>query len=251
MQPFVNVCNGRTRLWNMLLLGLALAVVIGGVAGAHVYAAEGTMATLVTSGRAEVRAEPDLAVFTAGVDTRATTVEEARAANAQIMNAVRAKLLAAGADEKLLQTRGFRVNPEWQHNPQDGSRTLIGYVVSHTLEVTVTDLNMLGALLDTALQAGANQLSGPTFGLSNQADVEARALTEAIRKARAKAEVMARAAGVFLQRVVQINEHVAAPFGGAMEMSLARASFADAAPTTISPGEIAVTATVNMTFEIK
>lgn len=246
------IVRTRVRTLTLVLFScLALAVIVGGAHPAHVYAAEGATATLVTSGRAEVQAAPDMAKFSAGVDTRALTVEEAREANARIMNEVQARLLEAGADEKSLKTRAFSVNPEWQYNPSDGTRTLVGYVVSHSLEVMVTDLDILGTLLDTALQAGANQLSGPTFGLSNQTELEAQALTEAIRRARAKAEVMARASGVFLKRVVHINEHVNAPFGGALEMQVARASFAmDATPTSISPGEISVTATVNMTFEI-
>lgn len=226
-----------------------MAFIIG--AGFPVLAASSAAGNLVTSGRAEVKAEPDMARFTVGVETRAETVEEARAQNARRMNDMRTALLEAGADERLIRTRNFNVNPEWRHNPSDGSRTLIGYVVSHTLEVTVTDLERLGDWLDVALQKGATNVGGPTFGLSNQDELEARALTEAIRRARAKADVMAQAAGVFLKRVVHISEHVNAPFGGAMESIAFARIAADAAPaTSISPGEISIVATVNMTFEI-
>lgn len=229
---------------------LLICLVIFGTGGTAVAAAKRTP-TLVASGRAEVKAVPDLAVFGVGVETRAETGEQAREMNARLVHDIREALLAAGVDDKAIQTRGLRVHPEWRHNPQDGTRTFVGYVVSHTLEVTVTDLDELGTLLDIALQKGATNISGPTFGLRNQAELEAKALTEAVRRAKAKAEVMARAAGVFLQRIIHIDEHVTLPFDGGVEFAAFRAAAAaDAMPMTVSPGEISVTATVTMTFEI-
>lgn len=208
--------------------------------------------TLAVSARAELRVAPDLARFGAGVETRAETVEEARDANARAMEKVLEALWAAGAEERHVRTSSFTVQPDWRYNPSDGSRTLIGYIASHTLQVTVTDLDRLGSLLDAALQAGATSVNGPTFGLSNQEEWEGKALTEAIRRARQKADVMAAAAGVFLKRVTHISEHVNAPFGGfAEEAMVMRMAAADSvASTSISPGEISITATVNITYEI-
>lgn len=229
------------------LLALLLVAGLAGVASA----AE-TPGTLAVSARAELRVEPDLARFGAGVETRAETVEEARDANARAMERIRQALLEAGAEERHVRTTSFTVQPDWRYNPTDGSRTLVGYVASHTLQVTVTDLARLGTLLDAALQAGATSVNGPTFGLSNQEELEGKALAEAIRRARQKADVMAAAAGVFLKRVIHISEHVNAPFGGfAEEAMVMRMAVADsAASTPISPGEISITATVNITYEI-
>lgn len=238
----------KRRQWSLSLTVFVFALLVGLAPSAWA----NNPGTLATSARAEIRAEPDLARFSVGSETRAETVEEARDTNARIMNDMREQLIAAGAEEKYIQTSSFRVQPDWHYNPTTGARTLVGYIVSHTLQVTVTDLDRLGSLLDVALKAGATQMNGPTFGLSNQEALEAQVLAEAIRKARAKADVMAAAAGVFLKRVTHISEHVNAPFGGAMEeMAVMRMSMADAAPaTSISPGEISITANVNMTFEI-
>lgn len=233
---------------TIVLCGLLMLTAMSVGAGAAL-AQTSDIGTLVVSGRAEIKAEPDMAIFTAGVETRGRTVEEARAANAQAMTSIRERLLELGADERDLQTRNFRVNAEWQYH-NDGSRTLIGYVVGHSLQVTVTDLTNLGPWLDAAMQAGANQVSGPTFGLTNPEELEALALTEAVRKARAKAETLARASGVFLKRVVHITEHVNTPVGGAMRSLAVADAVAEFAPTPISPGEISVTATVTLTFEI-
>lgn len=238
---------GHRRSWVPVLATVLLLIGLAGNASA----AE-TPGTLAVSARAELRVEPDLARFGAGVETRAETVEEARDANARAMEQVREALLAAGAEERNVRTSSFTVQPDWRYDPSDGSRTLIGYIASHTLQVTVTDLARLGSLLDAALQAGATSVNGPTFGLSNQEELEGKVLAEAIRRARQKADVMAVAAGVFLKRVTHISEHVNAPFGGfAEEAMVMRMAVADsAASTSISPGEISITATVNITYEI-
>lgn len=220
-----------------------------GAGAAPALAQAGDVATLVATGEAEIRVEPDMAVFTVGVETRAATVEEARWANADAMRSIRDLLLASGAEERHLKTRNFRVSPEWRYNPSDGTRTFVGYVVSHTLEVTVTDLANLGLWLDVAIQAGATQVSGPTFGLSDYQAVVEQALEEAVRNAQAKAETLARAAGVFLKRVLHISESVATPMGGMVRASAVDAA-AELAATPISAGEVSVTATVVITYEI-
>ena len=232
-------------------VALGVLLVLGALgAAAPAYAQSDEAGTLVVSARAEITAEPDMAVFTVGVETRGETVEEARAANAEAMQAIHARLLALGADERDLKTRNLRINAEWHYNPNDGTRTLIGYVVSHSLEVTVRDLAVLGPWIDAAVKAGANQLSGPVFGLSNSEELEMMALTEAVRKARAKADTIARAAGVFPRRVVSIHESVSTPVGGALQARAAFDAVAEVVSTPVAPGEVSVTATVTITFEI-
>lgn len=230
----------------VLLLGLVLAVVP--VAGVATAAEAG--GKLIVTGRAEVKAEPDMAIFSVGVDTRRSTLEEARQENAKAMEGVRQSLLDAGINERDMQTRGFNVHPEWSYDNKEGTRTLIGYRVVHTLEVTVSDLDQLGALMDAAIGQGANQISGPTFGLKNPGKLEAAALTEAVRRARDKAEVLARAGGVYIKGISEISEQVSLPVGGAVRASFMAMDAMESAPTSISPGEISATATVVITFEI-
>jgi len=206
--------------------------------------------TLVVSGRAEVRATPDMARFSVGVETRAETVDEAGRLNAEAMERVRMALYNAGAAPEALKTTNFNVYPEWHYNRDDGTRTLIGYRVSHSLEVTVTDLDRLGAMLDAAMSDGANQVSGPTFGLINPEELEAQALAEAVRRARAKAEVLARASGVYLKGISHISEHVALPPSMPIAASYAMFDVAERAATEISAGEVTVTANVSITFQI-
>lgn len=238
----------RTHLWTALLFSLVMIVATAAVASAN----DDYRATMVVTGRAEIRAQPDMAVFNIGVETRAETLEEAREANAAAMERVRRRLFAAGADEDALKTRGFNVYPEWHYDNKEGTRTLIGYRVTHTLEVTVLDIDVLGAWLDAAMQEGANQISGPTFGLQNPERLEAQALAEAVRKARAKAEVLARASGTYLKRVLHISENVNTPISVAPRAAFTAmdAVMVESTPTSISPGEVTVSAQVSITYEI-
>lgn len=243
----VNVVQRADLVRGVLWVTAALAVLSLSSAPALAQALD--VPTMTVTGRAEVRVEPDMAVFTVGVETRAYTAEEARAANAEAMNAIRERLLASGAEERNLKTRNFRVSAEYQYNPSDGSRTFVGYVVSHWLEVTVTDLASLGPWLDAAIAAGATEISGPSFGVSNPEAAVERALAEAVRNARSKAETLARAAGVFLKRVLSINETVSTPVGSVLRATAADA-VAEFASTAVSVGEVSVTATVVITYEI-
>lgn len=212
--------------------------------------ADSNAGKLVVTGRAELRVEPDMAIFQVGVETRGDTVEEAREANAAAMQRVQSRLLSAGIDAKALKTRGYHVYPEWQYNRETGAQTLIGYRATHTLEVTVDDLDRLGELLDAAMEEGANQVSSPTFGLKNTEALEAEALREAVRRARGKAEVLAAASGTFLKGIVEIREDVGVPIGGVMRTASFAVDAMEKTATSIAPGEVSVTATVTITYGI-
>ena len=244
----------RPASWPRRAFSLAAAALFAltllAAAADSALAAQESSGRLTVTGRAEIKVEPDMAVFTVGVETRAETVQEARQLNAEAMERVRGALLAEGADSKDLKTKGFTVQPEWQYNPEDGSRTLLGYRVVHTLEVTVRQLDDLGRWLDAAMENGANQVSSPVFGISRPEELEDQALAQATLRARAKADVLARASGVFLKRVVQVTEQVTAPTVRGSSVMMMTAETAARSATEISPGEVSVTATVSITYEI-
>lgn len=207
---------------------------------------------LVVTGRAEIRVEPDMAVFEVGVVTRGETVEEAREANAAAMQRVQSRLLETGVDSASIKTRGFNLYPEWHYDRDTGEQTLIGYRVIHTLEVRVDDLDRLGELMDAAMEDGANQVSSPVFGLKNPEALEMEALREAVRRARAKADTLAAASGAFLKQIIEIRESVSTPIGGELRSPAVVYAFdaAEKTATSISPGEVSITATVTITYGI-
>jgi uncharacterized protein YggE len=228
---------------RMLLLaaaGLALAALAGSVglpdlAGAQ-DAAE-TEDTVTASGMGSVQAVPNEAQMSFGVESRAQTAKAAVAANADAMRRVINALRQAGARE--LRTEWVSVYPV---SRDDG--TIDGYSASNSVSA-VSDVEDAAALIDAAVEAGANQVSGPGMSSSNAEELYRRALAKAVDEARARAEVLAKAAGRSLGEITSIVESSAA-----MPLPYAERAALDAA-TPIVPGEQETTATVTVTFALR
>lgn len=210
---------------------------------------EGTVLDVTTTGR--VSRTPDLATITAGVVTQAPVAAAALSENAQRMDAVIKALKAAGLAARDLSTSNVALSPQYRY--QDGKPPVVtGYQASNSVAIRFRDIARAGAVLDALVRAGANQIDGPNLSLSapNAALDEAR--TQAIAKARARADLYAKAAGLSVVRIVAINE--AGENGGdrprPMPM-MARAAVQSDAETVVLPGETDVTASVNVRFLLK
>ena len=126
--------------------------------------------------------------------------------------------------------------------------TITTYQVQNRINITTKNLDQVGRIIDAAVKAGANQVQGIRFDLADKQELQLQALQSAIKQAKMKAEAMAASAGVELQGIVSINEDYGTyvPLQDAMVMRAA--SYANQAETSITPGEIEVTARVTMVF---
>lgn len=199
---------------------------------------------LTVIGTATVSLTPDMAELSVGVETRAATVSEAVAGNSDALNAVIDALVAAGISESDLSTGSYYVGMDY--NYATSPATLTGYYVSNTLSVVVRDVGQIGAVIDAATAAGANQVYGITFRSSQEADAHDRALTLAIGEGMRKAQLMAAASGRALGELKGVREDEAQAYGLARSYDLA----ASAAGTTVMAGELSVTASVTLTYEL-
>jgi hypothetical protein len=109
--------------------------------------------------------------------------------------------------------------------------------------VSLNDTTRAGEILDAAVSSGSNRIQEIAFDLQNPQPQKDLALTMAIEDARRKAEIAAKAAGVSLGRILEISE-------GYGYVTSASKSFAFDLSTPISPGEMEITASVTMTYEI-
>lgn len=217
--------------------------------------------TIAVQGTGSVTARPDAMQVRVGVETQAATVEAARDENARRMAAVTDRLKGLGIPNLVLQTTGFSVTPIRESKPRmtppdelERPERIIGYRVRNELNVKVegaaperlsTDASRI---LDTALAAGANDVSGISFYLSRNNKAQEEALRLAIRQARQQAEVVAQASGVRLTGVYAI-EAFAPPI--AMRQALPAAAEMAGAPTPIETGEFEVTSSVTMRFDFQ
>src|SRR5690606_36847061 len=124
---------------------------------------------------------------------------------------------------------------------------ITGYRASNVVSVELDDLAKIGDVIDAGIEAGANQLQGISFQLQDDVDARTRELTEAVRDARAQAEVLAGAMDVRIQGISQViagdyNAQPPMPFPGA---SYARAEMA---ATSVQPGQVNVSASVTVIF---
>ncbi|MBB3981772.1 hypothetical protein GGR44_001431 [Sphingobium fontiphilum] len=197
-----------------------------------------------------VEAAPDMATVGTGVQTRAPTATEAMRDNAAKMDALIATLAKAGIAKKDIQTSGINLSAQYDYSDRPGQPAgprFIGYEASNQISIIVRDIRKVGVLLDTLVEAGATNVSGPSFSISDTAPMLQQARGAALKSARAQADFYAQAAGYKSARLVSISESNS---GGMPPMPMMTARFkaeAAAAPTPVEPGQVA--SSVNLTVQ--
>ena len=241
-------CAGA--LGGLILTGLwSAAWAEGAAAGAQPTAEAHIRATTLSlSAQGEVKAEPDMATITLGVTAEATTAQAAMSANAARMTQVMAALKSAGIAARDIQTSNLSLNARYAYAPNQPPRQT-GYQAANDLAVTVRDLTRLGAAVDATVSAGANQVNGISFGLSDSLAAENAARLEAVKALQAKAELYARATGYRIQRIVSLSEGGGYVPGPSMPV-MAMASRSAAAATPTAPGELRVRIEISGLYEL-
>jgi hypothetical protein len=207
---------------------------------------EPTERTITVTGTATITADPDEAVVTLGVRTQADRAQAAMDQNTREMNEVLQALRDLGLGEDDLATSLIELNPRYSN---DGT-AIVGYDAANQVEVTVRDLALVGRVLDTGVDHGANVAGGIRFRLSDGNAGEDRALADAVTDARAKAETMATAADAGIGEPLTIVESSGGGQPGpyyAEAVSYAAADMAVPVETPTIETEVAVTVTWRLT----
>jgi hypothetical protein len=231
-----------------------------------------TLLTVSAEGRSF--REPDLAVFSAGVTTQGTTAAEALAENSRAMTQVIAALRGAGIAERDIQTSNLSIQPVYADPnrdamvaarmsgqpyvappPEQQVPRIIGYQASNNVSVRQRDLEDFGEVIDTLAAAGANQINGPMFQMDQPEPALDEARIDAIRSARARAELYAEATGLRVVRILSINE--GGGYFGPPPVVFARAASAGGPPpppppppAPVQPGELQMTTSVTVLYEL-
>jgi uncharacterized protein YggE len=223
----------------MRIVFVALIVALALVAPGHAWAID----KLVTvGGEATVSVAPDAAIIRIGVTSQGKNAREASEANAKQMNAVFAAIKASGIDERDIQTSRLSLQPMYDPN-KAGPARLTGFQVTNQLTVKIRDIGTLPDILDHAIAAGANEMSGIEFVVSQQSRLLDQARAEAVADARRKAELYAKAAGAKVGPALQITDETASPPRPVMQ-----ALRAGAMP--VAPGEQTLRVAVTVSYEL-
>lgn len=213
-------------------------------------AAPVSAAELVLTATADVARAPDLVTLSGGVTTTAPTAQAAMAENARTMTAVIAAVRKAGVAARDVQTQGLSLQPQYSYT--DRKQTLTGYQARNTVGLRLRDVENAGALLDTLVKAGANDISGPNFSLDKPEEALDQARRDAIAKARSRAALYADAAGMKVVRIEAITEGGAsAPEPRPMLRSAEMAMDSVSAAPPVEPGEVSMSVSVTVRFVLE
>jgi uncharacterized protein len=197
------------------------------------------------TGEATVSVPPDLAQVDAGVTSDAKTAREASDANSAAMGKVLLALKSAGIEQKDYQTSRLSLQPEYAPNRQ-GPSPVVGYRASNRVTIRVRDVTKVANVIDTLVGAGANDIGGINFMVSQASKLLDDARTQAVADARRKAEIYAKAAGATLGAPLSISEE------GAAARPVFRAKIAaEMAAAPVAQGEETLSVTVNVSWAIK
>lgn len=208
---------------------LVLSQTACGAATAQEATTDGELRTITVSGSGTVSAVPDEVVLRLGVETMEETASEALSENNQQMEAVIAALRDAGIPSEGIRTQTVQLRARYETPPRETGpaeeRELIGYVATNVVEARSDDLDVVGELLDTAVQAGANRIEGIRFEVSDPGEFLDQAREAAWQDAQDKADQLASLAGEELGDVLSIDESTTVPrpvgLGGAVEREAA------------------------------
>ena len=203
---------------------------------------------IVVSATGEVRVSPDRATISIGVQSRAATAAAASAANSQKQRAVIDAIKARGIPAEQISTANFSVIPETRYDRegQQVPRTM-SYRVDNVVTVELRRMDQVGPVIDASLTAGANQINSLNFSVQNADSARRAALALAMAKARADAEVIARAAGGSLGNLI---EATAMDIGVPRPMYMrAEAAMAADKSVPVEPGQETISAGVNARWQ--
>ena len=210
----------------------------------------GQMRTINAYGTGEVYIVPDIAYVYVGVHTEADNVSAALNNSNTQAAAVASAVQALGVEAKDVQTTNFSVYPMSEYGP-DGSVTRKFYAVDNTIYITVRDLSKLGTQLDSVVRSGANTINGISFDVSNKDQALTQARDQAIAQAKSEAEGIAAAAGVTLGNLQNISVSTS---GGTIPIYEGKGGGGApmaAANVPVSAGQLMISASANLTYEIK
>jgi len=206
--------------------------------------------TITVVGEGTVSAEPDQAEVMVGVETRGDTVQEATGESADIMEALLEALEAEDVAIEDIRTSGYSVWTEYVNRPEGTAEEQEAiYHVNNIVTVKVRDLDNLGAILDGAIEAGANSIQGITFTIEDKAELAADARAQAAADARAKAEELAGLMNVEVGPVVSVSEVIGASVYPVLRQAAMGLGGGGAGP--ISAGKLDYTTQLQVVYAIQ
>ncbi len=227
------------------VLALAAGVLLVAPAWFESALADSLPPAISVTGEATVSVPPDLAEVEAGVTSDAKTAQAASDTNNTAMGKLLLALKNAGIDARDIQTSRLSLQPEYAPN-RTGPAAITGYRASNRVTVRLRDVTVVASTIDMLVAAGATDIGGINFMVSQASKLLDDARTQAMADARRKAEIYAKAAGVTLGAPLNISEQ-----GSPGPMPFRKMMGGMAAATPVAQGEETLQVTVHVSWAIK
>jgi uncharacterized protein YggE len=235
------------KYWLALGLVLVLAAVsLAGCANVETAGSNSQQQGIWVSGEGKVTVVPDIATLSLGISAQAASVAEAQSQAAEAMNGVMSALADNGVAKKDIQTQYFSIDQVTRWDDKNQQEVVIGYRVTNTVTAKIRETDKAGAIIDAVAAAGGDltRINSIGFSVDDPTPYYEEAREKAMADAKAKGKQLAELAGVKLGKPTYISEGTISP------VYPRAVPYEAAAPTPISPGELELTLTVQVAYDI-
>lgn len=206
---------------------------------------------ITVSGTGETQISADTAIVSLGVNARDKDVLAAQQKANAIIASIREAMTSLGIPEDCVNTDYMNIYAIYDY--QDDQEEVTAYNAGSTLAIKVTSMDAVGEVIDSAFAAGANTLNGISFSASDTDAAKAESLKKAVADAKAKAEILAEASGLKINRIDLITEGGTFSYDNTVSnfsaRGLAEEKEMDAGSTVVRAAKLIVSASVTVTFE--
>ena len=204
--------------------------------------------TIQVSGKGVVKITPDVAYVSLGVHTENVDAKKAQEENKTKMNKVVAALKKLGIAEKEIKTINYNIYPNYSY--KDNESKIDKYIVENTIEITINKIDTVGTVIDEAVKAGTNVSNSIRFSVKDSNAAYNQALVQAVTNAKQKATTIADTLGVKITTPKAVIESGGNPNPiYYQQFENAKMDMAERETTSISSGDLEITANVNVTYE--
>jgi len=204
------------------------------------------------NGSGKVSAAPDIAILRLGIEAQESSVAYAQEQANGAMNAVMSTLKTSGIAEKDIQTQYFNIQKVTRWDEKEGREVVMGYRVTNMVTAKIRAIDKVGTVIDAVAVAGGDltRIDSIGFSIDEPSVYYAEARNKAMADATAKAGQLAELAGVKLGKATYITENTYYPYPIYREDYSGKMAAAPAMETPISPGEMEISANVQVVYEI-
>lgn len=247
-----SLLGGIMKIFSKLSLFILLFILICSVSAVYA-AAQDELRYIAVTGDAEVKVVPDEVIISLGVQTQNINLTAAKAENDKIVKEVLAVTKRNDVEQKHVQTSQINIEPRYRY--YENKKIFEGYFVSKTIVITLKDVSKFENIFSSVLEGGVNYVYNIQFRTTALRQLRDKARIMAIRAAYDKAKALAGELGQTLGKPYTITENSTGGIFPVYRQNIQNVMMSmDGATSTedvLAPGEITVTSSISVKFELK